>query len=383
MLLKIMKREESLLKSMLNNFKLDKLSNIQDSSKIIFVMLLLLCTGLIYCLAAGSMQALRVSDLEFYFLIKQLIACLIGACLIVVACKIPLNFYRKLVFPVYVITVLMLLAVFFSHEINGSRRWLNFPIFSIQPSEFAKFTIILYLAHYLDKKNDEIKDLIKGFLPACILLGVIVLLILIEPDIGTSFLLALVALSLFFIAGANTKHLLGIVSFCLPILIMLLFVGYRRERLFSFLNPWDYHNTSGYQLIQSLISVGSGGIFGKGLGNSTQKLYYLPEIHTDFVYAAIGEELGFIGCLIILLLVVYLFFLCLRSAERQKDNFKFLLIFGISVMLVYPSFIHMAVVLGLMPTKGITLPFVSYGGSSLVVNMFFIGLILRSFKELT
>jgi len=151
-------------------------------------------------------------------------------------------------------------------------------------------------------------------LPACILLGVIVLLILLEPDIGGAFLVAIVAFSLFFIAGANVKHILGIVFFCLPFMIFLMLMGYRKERLISFLDPWSYHNTSGYQLIQSLISVGSGGIFGKGIGNSTQKLYFLPEIHTDFVFAAVAEELGFIGAFILILAILMLFLLSIKSA---------------------------------------------------------------------
>lgn len=377
-----MKKEENILKDMLVNFNLSKLKNIKDSNKIIVVTMLLTSIGLLYCLSAGSFQALRVSDQEFYFFIKQLIAFVIGICFFIIACKVPLDFYRKFVVCIYIITVFFLILVFFSPKINGSHRWLSFPFFSIQPSEFAKFTAVLYLAHYLDRKHEEIKYLLNGFLPACVLLGIIVLLILLEPDIGTPFLLVLVTLSLFFIAGANIKHLAGFVFFSLPILFVLLFIGYRRDRLLSFLNPWDYHNTSGYQLIQSLISVGSGGLFGKGLGNSTQKLYYLPEIHTDFVYAAIAEELGFIGAIFVLLLVIYLFYLCLKSAKMQRDNFKFLLIVGIALLFVYSSFIHMAVVLGLMPTKGIALPFVSYGGSSLIINMFLMGLVLRSLKEL-
>jgi cell division protein FtsW len=358
------------------------IKSINDEKKIIFLMLFLILLGFVYSLAAGSMQALRVNKLEFYFLIKQFSAAFIGTGLIVIAYKIPLDYYRVLVLPLYIVTVMLLVLVFMFDPINGSHRWINLPIFSLQPSELAKFTSILYLAHYLDKKNDEIKELLTGFLPACILLGIVVLLVLLEPDMGGAFLIAVVAFSLFFIAGANVKHLLGIVFFSLPFLVFVMMMGYRKERLISFLDPWSYHNTSGYQLIQSLISVGSGGIFGKGIGNSTQKLYFLPEIHTDFVFAAIAEELGFIGALILIITILLLFILCIKSALKQKDNFKFLLIFGISLMIILPALIHIAVVLGLVPTKGITFPLVSYGGSSLIINMFFIGIILRNIKEL-
>jgi cell division protein FtsW len=356
--------------------------SVNDERKIILIMLFLILLGLVYSLAAGSMQALRVNKLESYFLIKQLLAAILGTGLIILAYKIPLDCYRKIVFPLYVITICLLVVVFIFDPINGSHRWINMPIFSIQPSELAKFTAILYLAHYLDKKNDEIKELLTGFLPACILLGVVVLLVLLEPDMGGAFVISIVAFSLFFVAGANIKHLLGIVFFCLPFLIFLLLMGYHKERLISFLDPWTYHNTSGYQLIQSLISVGSGGLFGKGIGNSTQKLYFLPEIHTDFVFAAIAEELGFIGAFLLIVAILTLFILCIKSALKQPDNFKFLLVFGISLMLILPALIHIAVVLGLAPTKGITFPLVSYGGSSLIINMFFVGIVLRNIREL-
>ena len=361
---------------------MDVIKSINDEKKIIILMLFLILLGFIYALAAGSMQALRVNKLEYYFLIKQLLAAIVGLVLMVAAYKIPLNYYRSIVVPLYIVTIILLVTVFIFEPINGSHRWISLPIFSFQPSEFAKFTTILYLAHYLDKKNDEIKELLTGFLPACILLGVIVLLILLEPDIGGAFLVAIVAFSLFFIAGANVKHILGIVFFCLPFMIFLMLMGYRKERLISFLDPWSYHNTSGYQLIQSLISVGSGGIFGKGIGNSTQKLYFLPEIHTDFVFAAVAEELGFIGAFILILAILMLFLLSIKSALRQTDYFKFLLIFGVSLMIILPALIHISVVLGLLPTKGITFPLLSYGGSSLMINMFFIGLILRNMREL-
>lgn len=382
MLLKILRKEGSTLKKLLWAYKMEVIKNINDERKIILLMLFLILLGFIYSLAAGSMQALRVNKLEYYFLIKQFLAAIIGTILIIAAYKIPLDYYRVIVFPLYVITIILLASVFLFEPINGSHRWINVPIFSLQPSEIAKFTTILYLAHYLDRKNDEIKELLTGFLPACILLGVVVLLVLVEPDMGGAFLIAIVAFSLFFIAGANIKHLLGIVFFSLPFLLFILLMGYHKERLISFLDPWSYHNTSGYQLIQSLISVGSGGLFGKGIGNSTQKLYFLPEIHTDFVFAAVAEELGFIGALILIGMVLALFILCIKSALKQADNFKFLLIFGVSLMIILPALIHISVALGLVPTKGITFPLVSYGGSSLIINMFFVGIVLRNIKEL-
>ncbi|MDY6821608.1 MAG: FtsW/RodA/SpoVE family cell cycle protein, partial [Deferribacterota bacterium] len=232
-----------------------------------------------------------------------------------------------------------------------------------------------------DKKNDRLRDFLGGFLPACVLIGIIAGLIVLEPDFGGAFLIILIGFSLFFVAGVNIKHIIGISLFSLPAIISFLLVDYRRDRLISFLDPWSYQETSGYQLIQSLIAVGSGGIFGKGLGNSTQKLYFLPEIHTDFIYAGIAEELGFIGSVFILMLFVILFIFCVDSTLKQKDNFRFLLTFGCTLVIVLPALFHILAVLGLVPTKGLTLTFVSYGGSSLIMNMFIIGVILRGLKE--
>lgn len=356
--------------------------NIKDTRYLIILMMLsLLFVGLIFSFSTGSMQAMRLGKPEYYFFYKQFIASLIGFSLIILAYNIPLDFYRKMVVPIYFVTIILLLSVFMFKSLNGAHRWILLPGFSIQPSELAKFTCILYLAHYLEKKNDQITYFTKGFLPATVMLGMMASLILVEPDFGTTFLIIIVCLAMFFVGGASLKHLFGGVTLLIPIIVALIMMGYRKDRIIGFLDPWAHYETSGYQLIQSLVAVGSGGIFGKGLGDSSQKLFFLPDAHTDFVFAIISEELGFVGAAIIIGITVYLFSLCIKVSIRHDDRFKRILTFGLALLILLQALIHISVTIGLMPTKGITFPFVSYGGSALIFHMFSIGVILRSAKE--
>lgn len=358
----------------------DNLINIKI--KIVLFTVVLVLIGLIFVFSAGSMQAIRLNKSETYFLYKQFIASVIGFVGLIIAYQIPLEFYRKNVFIIYLVTLFLLISVFIFPEINGSHRWIVLPYINIQPSELAKFTTILYLAHYLDKKQDKLKDFTKGFMPASILLGILASLIMLEPDFGTTFLIILLAFSLFFVGGVNIMHLLGAIFMTIPLLITVIMMGdYRRMRFISFLNPWEYKDTVGYQLIQSLTAVGSGGLFGKGLGNSSQKLYFLPEAHTDFIYSIIAEEVGFIGSVLILGAIFYIFYISFKIAFMHKDRFKRLLTLGISLLIIYQAIIHVGVAIGILPTKGITLPFISYGGSALVFQLVLIGVLLRSVRE--
>ncbi|MBZ4643503.1 MAG: cell division protein FtsW [Deferribacteres bacterium] len=361
--------------------RVDNLSN--EKIKLITVTLLLVLIGFIFVFSAGSMQALRIGKSETYFFFKQFIASIIGVLTMIAVYRIPLEFYRKAVFVIYLMTLFLLLAVFVFPAINGSHRWIVFQLINLQPSEIAKFTTILYLAHYLDKKQDKLKDFSRGFLPASILLGILASLIMLEPDFGTTFLLMLLAFTLLFVGGINVMHILGAIFMVIPILVTLIMMGdYRKMRFISFLNPWEYKDTVGYQLIQSLTAVGSGGLFGKGLGNSSQKLYFLPEAHTDFIYSIIAEEFGFIGAVIVLILICYIFYISFKIAFMHKDRYKRLLTLGIAFLIIYQAIIHIGVAIGMLPTKGITLPLISYGGSALIFQLGAIGILLRSVKEL-
>jgi cell division protein FtsW len=281
----------------------------------------------------------------------------------------------------YFATLILLIVVFLYRPINGAHRWILLPGFSFQPSELAKFTLVLYLAHYLDKKEDKLKDFSKGFLPASILLGIIGALILSEPDFGTTFLMIAILLAMFLIGGASIKHIGGMLGFISPILIAGMMMGYRKARLLSFLDPWADQYGKGYQLIQSLAAVGSGSVAGKGLGNSSQKLHFLPEAHTDFIYAIIAEETGFLGALFFVILFAVLFYICMQVAKMHTDKFKSIFTFGLSYCLTVQAVLHMGVVTGALPTKGIGLPFVSYGGSSMIMSLFMVGVLIRSAEE--
>ncbi len=342
---------------------------------------LLIMVGLVFIYSTGSIQALRLERSDTFFFFKQFVSVIIGFIALIMAYHIPLDFYRKHVMTIFFITLALLIAVFFMPSINGAKRWIVLPVYSFQPSELAKFTAVLYLAHYLDKKTDRMWDFMKGFLPATLLVGILAALIILEPDFGTTFIIVVVSFAMFLVGGARLSHIFGVVGIVLPILMSALLFGYRKGRLLSFLDPWGDRYGGGYQLIQSLAAVGSGGIAGKGLGNSTQKLFFLPEAHTDFIYAIIAEEAGLIGASLLFLLVVFMFRTTLKAAFANEDRFKRLLVFGISLILFVQSFVHVFVVLGLMPTKGITLPFVSYGGSAMVFSLFFVGVILRSIEE--
>ncbi len=348
---------------------------------VFLIVSLLLIIGLTFIFSAGSLQAVRIGKTEYFFFYKQIISIIIGFILMYISYSTPLNAYRHFVVILYFATLLLLCIVFLFPDVNGAHRWISLPYVSFQPSELAKFTVILYLAHYLDKKDEKIKDFAKGFLPASIMLGILVSLILVEPDFGTAFLLIIVSATLLFVGGMNIKHFTAGIAFSVPLIFSLVMMGYRKARVLSFIDPWNYSDTTGYQLIQSLIAVGSGGLFGKGLGNSSQKLYFLPEAHTDFIYAIIAEEFGILGALIILGLIVFLFGLGLKIAVSHIDRYKRYLTMGLCFVLFYQAIIHLCVVLGLTPTKGIPLPFVSYGGTAMVFQLFAIGIILRSAEE--
>jgi cell division protein FtsW len=357
--------------------------NFRDTKNVIMIIVfILLLTGLLFTYSTGQPQAIIHNKPEYYYFFKQFIAAVIGICGIYVAYHIPLDFYKKHIGKIYFLVIFLLTLVFFFRPINFSHRWIILPHFNFQPSELAKFTAIVYIAHYLDKKNDKLMDFKTGLLPVSLMVGIMAALILAEPDFGTTFLIVLICLSMFFVGGINLAHLLGGIILLIPVGIVFLNMGYRKVRLISFLNPWKYEFGEGFQLIQSFTAVASGGLFGKGLGNSSQKLLFLPEAHTDFVYAIIAEELGIWGPLIILGLMAYLFYIGLKiTFKHQNDKYKRLLTFGLSLILFLQAIMHIYVTLGLMPTKGITLPFISYGGSALVVQMFMIGVLLRSAKE--
>ena len=315
-----------------------------------------------------------------YFFRKQLIA--MGAGLIaLVACSIaPSTLYRRFAYPLLALSFIILVMVLIPGlgvNRGGARRWIMFPGFAFQPSELAKLSIVFYLAHSMAKKADMIRTFSVGVLPHLIISGVFAGLLLLEPDFGTALILTMMLYFMLFIGGVRVSHLLSTALLALPVLAYVMMTAqYRLRRLMTFLDPWSDATGSGFHVIQSLIAFGSGQLFGRGLGESRQKLFYLPEAHTDFVYSVVGEELGLLGALAVLALFGVIIVRGLRLTAKIEEPFDHYLAFGLTVLLGLQALIHMGVVMGLMPTKGLVLPFISYGGSAMVVNLMEAGILL-------
>jgi cell division protein FtsW len=273
---------------------------------------------------------------------------------------------------------LALVAVLFGPRINGARRWFGVAGVGVQPSEFAKLAIIFFVAAILERRMDRIDDLRYSLVPVGIVLGGIVGLILLQPDLGTALSIIVIVAAMVFAAGINYRYIVGLMLVLLPAAyIVLMSADYRRRRMFAFLDPWQDPLGDGFQVIQSLIAVGTGGVFGRGLMAGVQKLFYLPYPETDFIYAVIGEELGLIGTSLVLACFCVIAWRGLRTATRAPDRFGAFLALGLTAMVVVQAFFNISVVLGLLPTKGIPLPFVSFGGSSLLMSMIGMGILLN------
>ena len=251
------------------------------------------------------------------------------------------------------------------------------PPFVFQPSELAKVTFVLYLAGFLSRKEDRLHTFAYGVLPPLLVASAFVGLLLAEPDFGSAFILAVVCMAMLFVAGSRVKHLAAVALAVVPAAALLIVTAdYRMKRLMTFLDPWSDSADSGFQIIQSYIAFGSGQVWGRGLGQSRQKLLYLPEAHTDFIYSVIGEELGLWGALLVLALFGILLFRGIRLALDNEDRFIRLMVFGLTMLLGLQAIVHMSVVMGLVPTKGLVLPFISYGGSAMMVHLTVAGMLL-------
>jgi len=270
----------------------------------------------------------------------------------------------------------LILLLFFGKQVRGARRWFDLGPFDFQPSELAKFVVVLALANYFDTHKSKLKKISYGLIFPMMISGFISILILVEPDMGTPVVIILSSYILFFVAGTKIEHLLLAVLLFIPFVILAILIEpYRVERFIAFLNPWKYAKSVGYQLCQSLISIGSGGIFGKGLGKSEIKEFFLPDAHTDFIFSIIGEELGFFGTTFIILAFGYLLLRGYKISKNADNFFGTLLAIGITLTIVIQAYINIAVCSGCLPTKGIPLPFFSYGGSSLIFTLSAIGVL--------
>lgn len=287
----------------------------------------------------------------------------------------PLQKVFKPIWLMYV-TWALLIIVLFTQPIANVHRWINLGFFNLQPSEVAKVTLVIYIADYLNNVSGKLSKNWKLLVKPLAVSGITFALMMKAPDLGTPMLMGAVVVAMLFVAGASIKHLLILASAVVPVILyQLIFYTYRLERLLSFLNPEAQAAGAGYQLMQSFLAVGSGGWFGKGLGNSELKLEYLPAAHTDFIFSIMCEEIGLIGVLVIILFFCWLLVRGISLARVSKTNFNSLLIFGLTITVCMQAFFNMAMAIGLLPTKGIPLPFFSYGGSSVIMTLVMMGII--------
>jgi cell division protein FtsW len=350
------------------------------SDKLLFTAtLLLVCTSVVMVYSASAVWAMERQNDPYLFLFKQGTFALLGLCLAPLIMRIDYRTYRQpvVIWTALIVAALALVAVLFGQSRNGATRWLNLGGLGIQPSEFAKIAVVLFVAALLERRMDKVNEP-ASLIPIGLVLGVLVSLILLQPDLGTSVAIVVIAGVMIFAAGISYSYVFAMFLAALPAFyFMVLRVDYRRRRVFAFLDPFADPLNDGYQMVQSMIAVGTGGVFGRGLMEGTQKLFYLPEPHNDFIYAVIGEELGLVGTTIVLACFCVITWRGLRTSMRAPDRFGAFLALGLTVMVAFQAFFNMSVVLAMLPTKGIPLPFVSYGGSSLLINLIGMGILLN------
>ena len=342
--------------------------------------LALVALGLVMVYSASAVTAAEKLGNGLYFLERQLIAAGVGLVAMAAAVRLGYRKLARLAFPMLLLSIVLLVLVLIpgvGATVGGAKRWLRLPGISVQPAEIAKFTWVVYLAYSLAKKREKVATFSVGFLPHLLLAGLLVGLCMGEPDFGSSVELLVLLFILLFAAGTKLSYLVGSVLLALPMAwAAVAHSPYRWARIRAFLDPWAHRHDIGYQVAQSLISVGSGGLFGVGLGESKQKLFFLPEAHTDFIFRIIGEELGLLGALLTIALYAVVVWRGTRAALRASETFGTYLGLGLTALLGVQAAVNMSVAMGMLPTKGLTLPFVSYGGCSLVVSMAAAGVLL-------
>lgn len=341
----------------------------------------LTCLGVVMVFSSSSIMAVRDYGNSLHFLVRQGVYALLGLGLLAVLMRMDYRCWHKLAWPVLILCIVLLAAVLVpgvGKRVGGATRWINCAGFTFQPAEAAKLGLVIFMAHSLSRKQAKVKTFRFGFLPYILILSILLGLLLAQPDLGSALTLGLVAVTMLLVAGTRLSYLAGVGLIALPFLYFLVMnVDYRRRRIMAFLNPWEDPSDTGFQIIQSWIAFGSGGPLGKGLGESKQKLFYLPEAHTDFIFSVVGEELGFIGVLVITSMFFLLIVRGFRTALQAPDKFGCYLAFGLTLLIGIEAFANMAVVLGMVPTKGLTLPFLSYGGTSLLMTLAAIGILLN------
>jgi cell division protein FtsW len=348
------------------------------------VTMLLVFLGLVMVFSASAVMAQERFGSEYAFLSKQLIWAGAGLVAMVVTMRLDYRRYKHpaMVFSLMGLTTLLLISVFFLDRSHNTHRWIHAGGFSFQPSELAKPVLILFLAYFLETRAKTMDDVRNTLVPAAAPVLVFLGLIVLEPDLGTAIACAGIAACVLYVAGMRTRYFgYAFAASLVPLYFLIFHVSFRRDRILAFLNPYADRQRAGFHIIQSLIAVGTGGLTGVGLMEGKQKLFYLPEPHTDFIFASTAEELGLVGSLFVVAMFAIFLWRGMRASWRTEDLFGRYLAVGITSMVVLQAFINISVVLGMMPTKGIPLPLVSYGGSSLFVTLACVGVLLNITKQ--
>jgi cell division protein FtsW len=362
--------------------------NVSYDIGLLFPVLFLVGIGIVMVYSASAAVALKKFGSDYLFLKKQALFALLGLIGLVICRHFPYRWYRLLTYPLLALALIFLIAIQFTDfglTAGGAARWLRIGMFSFQPSEFARFALIVFMAYSLDKKNERLKEFSIGFMPHVVVFGVFAICIIQQPDFGSVIILAALTWLMMFVGGVSYLYLFtSLIVVFLPVAFYLLKSSpYRMSRILSYLNPWQYPAGEGYQIIHSLMAFGTGGLWGTGIGKGYQKLFYLPEPHTDFIFSIIGEELGLMGVMIIIVLYAWILLKGIKISRNAPDTFGSLLAIGLTAAMGMQICINMGVTLGLLPTKGLTLPFLSYGGTSLLLNMASIGILMNISANIT
>jgi len=347
---------------------------------IMLMAIALTCFGVVMVYSASSVMAAKRFHDGFFFLKRQGLFALLGFGVMLLVMRVDYHTWKRMAVPGLLLCLVLLCLVLIpgiGGKAGGSSRWIKLPGFNLQPSEMAKLALIMYMAYSLEKKQDKVKSLTAGFIPYMIVLMFLIGFLVLQPDLGGALTLAFVAMVMLFAAGTRLVYIFSMVLLALPFLMYKLSRGYHKGRMEAFLNPWSDPEGKGFQIIQSWLALGTGGVFGQGLGEGKQKLFYLPEAHTDFILSVVGEELGFLGVMVIIGMFFLLVQRAMRIAVAAPDTFGRFLALGIAVLFGIEATVNMGVVTGLLPTKGLALPFISYGGSSLLISLFAVGILLN------
>jgi len=341
----------------------------------------LILIGCLFVYSSSSVYALETFGSSLFFVKRQLVGLVIGLIALCIGRALPLNFIRNnapFLFIASLGLVIMTLLPSFSRTIHGSSRWLSCAGFSFQPSELLKITLLFYVAYFLEKKTQKVTIALKQFIPFSILISIMCIALLKQPDFGMTVTLLLTTIILFFCAHAQIKHVvMTLFALGVSAIFLIIFRPYRLQRVLTFLNPWQDPKGAGFQIIQSLIAIGSGGWLGTGIAHSRQKFFYLPMQHTDFIFSIIAEETGLVGCLFLITLFILLLYFGIRIAHQLTSTFNTLVVLGFMILIHLQTVMNMAVATGLAPTKGVGMPFISYGNTSLVCYLFMIGVIIN------